>query len=195
MGLSEKIRREYERIKKEPDYEKAALFISLRQKRKRVEQIINLHAAGSFTVGLIPIPFSDGPILLANQAALFARIMVVYDMDGLSETIFALIGQIGIGKLLSQNLAQGAKYLTAQALKLVPTIGTVAGGVINGAIAASATFAFGMALSEFCYQRLKTHSKSSSITREDIESFNQTFSKSFMRHCSEDSEYGLEGIM
>lgn len=51
MDLSTRIKREYKLMKHEPDYEKAELFISLRQKRRRAEQIINLHVAGSFTVG------------------------------------------------------------------------------------------------------------------------------------------------
>jgi len=182
MNLSEKIRREYERLKQEPDYDKAARFIMLRQKRKRAEQIIHLHVAGGFCLGLSPLPFSDGPVLLANQAALFARVLHVYNIDGLKEAALSLIGQVGVGGLVSKTLARSAQYLTAQALKFVPGIGTVAGGVINGAIAASVTYAFGMAVSEFCYQRCKRHSKSSSITPDDVESFNRTFSEAFGQH-------------
>jgi len=180
MVLKTKIENEYERFMKE-ELAESGRSISLNQRRKKAEQMIRLHVAGSFTVGFFPIPFSDAPILIANQSALFARIMYIYGMDNLKDAVLSLVGQVGAGKLLSHNLANAAKYLTAQTLKFIPGIGTLAGGMINGTLAAGVTYAFGMAISGFCYQRIKNGNLI--VSKEDIEGFSQSFNEAFARYC------------
>lgn len=116
--------------------------------KKDINQKIKQHATGSFLVGFTPIPFSDAPVLLANQAAMTARILAAYNLEGSKETIMTLLKGLGVGKIVSS----GGKYVVSQILKLLPGAGTVVGGLINGTVATSITLALGYSISEIGYQ-------------------------------------------
>lgn len=117
-------------------------------KREEINKAIRQHASVSFGVGFTPIPFADGPILLANQGVMINRILKGYGLDGLFSNFESLIGTLGIGEIVSQL----GRYLVAQVLKFVPGVGTLAGGVINGSVATSITIALGLTVSEISYR-------------------------------------------
>lgn len=62
-----------------------------------------------------------------------------------------LVSSMGIGQVVSQF----ARYTIAQVLKLFPGLGTVAGGMINGAVASAITASIGLAVSEVAYLAAK----------------------------------------
>jgi uncharacterized protein (DUF697 family)/GTP-binding protein EngB required for normal cell division len=129
----------------------SAQRLSLEVKRKQVANIIKQHSASAATVGFSPIPFSDAPLLLANQYALAARIMYVYSLGGL-ESKFSTLLKTTIGSILPTL----GKYTVGQLVKFIPALGTVAGGMINAAVASSITFAFGYAISKTCEKLYET---------------------------------------
>lgn len=122
----------------------AAQRKNIRLKREEASKIIKQHSASSGFVGFTPIPFSDAPILLANQAGMVARILFIYDLQSLAGQIKDLIGGALIGSLISESGA----WLASQFIKMLPGVGTFFGGLINGTVAASMTFAIGTAISE-----------------------------------------------
>jgi len=151
-------------------------------KKSRAEKIIRLHVAGAFAVGFTPIPFSDAPILLANQAMLVDNVLGVYERDDLKELLSVLLSQIGLGLVVSQVAIRGTAYLTSQLLKVLPGIGTLAGGIINGTVAGAITYSFGEAVSSFCYHKCKAAiyaGVDADVTDEDIMSFAQVFGQVF----------------
>jgi len=122
--------------------------VNVELKRSEINKAIRQHATVSFGVGFTPIPFADGPILLANQGVMINRVLKGYGLDGLFGNFENLIGTLGVGEIVSQL----GRYLVAQVLKFVPGVGTLAGGMINGSVATSITVALGLTVSEISYR-------------------------------------------
>jgi GTP-binding protein EngB required for normal cell division/uncharacterized protein (DUF697 family) len=120
---------------------------NIKLKRIEAERIIDQHCLGAFGIGFAPIPFSDAPILLANQAGLIARILFVYDMESFASQVKDLLGGAVLGSLISESGA----WLVSQFIKMLPSIGTFVGGLITGGVASAITYAIGRAISEICF--------------------------------------------
>lgn len=121
-------------------------------KRAEASKIVNQHSTGAAIVGFTPIPFSDAPILLANQAGMIARILFIYNLESFAGIVKTLLGSTVIGTLVSES----GMWIAAQLIKFIPGLGTLAGGVINGAVAVALTYAIGTSVSELFAQFLET---------------------------------------
>ncbi|WP_264564428.1 YcjF family protein [Flavobacterium sp. N3904] len=137
--------------------------VNLEEKRKNARNIILQHTTGNAAVGFSPIPFSDAPILLASQAGMVARILYVYDLNGYGDLMPTLLKTVSIGSLIST----GGKWIVGELFKLIPGVGTVAGGLITGAVAASVTAAIGYSVSEICFTILKFAINGEEVKLED----------------------------
>lgn len=124
--------------------------------KKEVNKAIRQHAAASFAVGFTPIPFADGPLLLANQSAMIGRIMKQYGLDSDFENISVIVSALSAGTLVS-NLG---RYLVAQLTKFIPG----AGSVINGSVATAITVSLGFTVSEICYRIAKKNIRGEDVT-------------------------------
>jgi len=120
---------------------------NIKLKRKEAERIIDQHSLGAFGIGFAPIPFSDAPILLANQAGLIARILFVYDMESFASQVKDLLGGAVLGSLISES----GVWLASQFIKIFPGIGTLVGGLITATVASAITYAIGKSISEICF--------------------------------------------
>ena len=114
---------------------------SLDSKKRASQGVIAAAVAGSFGEGFAPIPFSDAALLVPTQVGMIAGITVIFGMDisksFLTSFVSATIGSAGatvLGKTIVSNL-----------LKLIPGVGTVAGGMISGTTAGLLTTALGEA--------------------------------------------------
>lgn len=164
----------------------SAQKVNLEHKREEAKKIILQHTGSAAVVGMSPIPFSDGPILLANQAGMFARILFVYDMGSLLPQLKNLIGSVGIGALISSSGA----WLVGQLLKFIPGAGTVGGALISGSVASAITSAIGLGISEICY-RLNSYVLDNDM--EGLEGFFQNieeFFKSFVIDAFKNAKSG-----
>ncbi len=126
-------------------------FHDLEIAKKEVEKSIRRHVAAAFAVGFTPIPFADGPILLANQAKMLSKVLETYQLGSLASHIQSIIAALGVGELVSQF----GRYIVAQIVKFIPGVGTVAGGMINGTVASAITISLGLTVSEMSYQAAK----------------------------------------
>ena len=120
--------------------------LELTELNEKAENAVAVATASTAMTGFVPIPFADAPLLIAQQVALMASICAIYkiniEKDGLKMLATAAIGAGGaavVGKTLATNL-----------LKVVPGIGTAAGGVISGGTAGVVTLAMGKAFIEVC---------------------------------------------
>ena len=120
--------------------------LELTELNEKAENAVAVATASTAVTGFVPIPFADAPLLIAQQVALMASICAIYkiniEKDGLKMLATAAIGAGGaavVGKTLATNL-----------LKMVPGIGTAAGGVISGGTAGVVTRAMGKAFIEVC---------------------------------------------
>jgi len=125
----------------------ASQVISLDAKRKiAIDKIVG-YAALAATAGLNPFPVSDAAILTPLQVTMSTHIIKIYGMEN-----YASISKAVIGNIIISNLG---KSLAGGLLKLVPVIGTIAGGIINAGVASLITSALGFAISEICYDSCK----------------------------------------
>lgn len=121
---------------------RAACNRDLDGKRARGHSLILKYATAAFAVGWSPIPFSDAPLLLAGQMKLIADLGYLWGLD--------LQKHVAVGGLLELALSSLGKSAAGGLLKLFPGIGTLAGGMINAAVASSLTYGLGVAINETC---------------------------------------------
>ncbi|MBF0112348.1 MAG: 50S ribosome-binding GTPase [Desulfamplus sp.] len=150
----------------------AAQKVNLQAKKKKATDIVIEHSSGSAFVGFVPIPFSDAPILLANQAGMLARIIFIYDMQSLLPTIQGLVGTFGLPTIISNT----GIWLVGEFMKLIPGIGTFTGGLISGSVASTLTLAIGLSTIEICH---KMHSLVIDGNVDKIESYINNAEKIF----------------
>lgn len=112
---------------------------SLDSKKRAAQAVVATAVAGSFGEGFAPIPFSDAALLIPTQVGMIAGITVIFGLDisksFLTSFVSATIGSAGamvLGKTIVSNL-----------LKLIPGVGTIAGGLISGTTAGLLTTALG----------------------------------------------------
>jgi len=140
MGLKELVEISSEVI---PEGKRRALAASqkasVRYKKAQAHKIVATSTTAAAVAGASPIPLSDVAILAPIQIGMIAGITSVFGMvlskGTLSTIVTSAIGVTGVsfaGRAIVSNL-----------LKLIPGIGTVAGGAISAATASALTVALG----------------------------------------------------
>lgn len=124
----------------------AAQKRNLELKKSEAGKIIKQHVATAAGVGFVPIPFSDAPILAANQFAMIARILFVYNLQSASN----LLSKPVVTSLIGLVISRSGIWMTAQLLKYWPGFGTALGGAISATVAGGITYAIGAATSTLC---------------------------------------------
>lgn len=102
--------------------------------------------ASSFGVGFTPIPFSDAVALSGIQITLIAKITNIFGFPQ-SQALFQAI--------VSGIAGSGAATLVGRAvvgnlLKIIPGVGTITGGIINGTVASTITTSLAFAYIKVC---------------------------------------------
>ncbi len=117
----------------------AAQRASIDLKRKAAHKVVAGAATAAFTAGATPIPFSDAVLLVPIQIGMLAGISATFGIElskaFLVTLISAMAGPTGATFL--------GRAVVSSLLKLVPGVGTVAGGAIAGGTAATLTTALG----------------------------------------------------
>lgn len=115
--------------------------VSLESKKKMSQAAVATAVAAAAATGASPIPFSDAALLIPVQVSMIAGITAIFGLDisksFLTAFVSSTIGTAGatvLGKTAVSNL-----------LKLIPGVGTVAGGAISGSTAGLLTAALGEA--------------------------------------------------
>lgn len=93
----------------------------------------------SFGTGFAPLPLSDAPLLITNEAAMCAHMTVIFGIT-LDEKLIAGIVTALVG--VSAATVTG-KTAVSGIMKLVPVAGTILGGIVSGMTAAALTAALG----------------------------------------------------
>lgn len=114
---------------------------SLAEKKKRAQAAIATATLAATGEGAAPIPFSDCALLIPTQLGMIASITVIFGFD---------VNKSILTAFLSSTLGAGGatllgKTVVANLVKLIPGVGSVAGGVISGATAGVLTAALGEA--------------------------------------------------
>ena len=182
-------------IQKLPDFVRDAFIsaqkVNLKEKFKRANIAIAEHVAVAFGTGFVPIPVADAPILVGNQMIMIARILYIYDLDSLEAM---LTGGAG-GGIIGQLISAFGKSIVGNILKLIPGIGTIIGGVINGSVASLLTTALGEAVNFSCYKLYKEILKGNKNIKKEMENFAnmvKKFAKDFFKNNKKAEDYEVD---
>jgi len=143
-GIDELISTSYRYI---PDSQKQSfantLSIKHRQsievkKSEAAKAIITARAAAAAT-GASPIPFSDAFLLIPIQSAMIVQISRIFGMSIDSSAVIPVVAAL-TGSTITTVLG---KTIVTGILKFIPGIGTIAGGLISGAVAQELTAGMG----------------------------------------------------
>ncbi|MFV3292570.1 GTPase family protein [Pseudomonas sp. NY11955] len=125
----------------------------LKQKKKQAEREVNMAAGLAGTAAAVPIPFSDAFALVPIQVGMLTKIGITYGMEVSTAAITTMVGSI-IGSSAATLI--GRAFVT-NALKLIPGVGSAAGGALAATTAVALTKALGAAyiavLHDFCEQK------------------------------------------
>ena len=117
----------------------AAQKVRLELKKRAAHKVVVAAAGAATAAGASPIPFSDAALLVPIQVGMLAGISATFGIE-LSKALFSTLvaamaapaGATVLGRAVVSNL-----------LKFVPGVGSVAGGVVAAAAAATLTTALG----------------------------------------------------
>lgn len=133
---------------------------SLKAKKRYAQTFITMATAAAFGEGFSPIPFSDCTLLIPTQVAMIASITTIFGLDINKSILTAFVSStIGAG-----GTTIAGRTIVSNLLKFVPTVGTLAGGVISGSTASVLTTALGEAYVLLMEAVYKGELKSSEIT-------------------------------
>ena len=110
-------------------------------KYKASLEIINTYSVAAGAAAATPIPFSDIAILLPTQIAMITHITYNYGFEVNTESITKLA--MSFAAVAAGGFA--VRYIAGNLLKLIPGLGTIAGGTFNATVAASTTKLMGNA--------------------------------------------------
>ena len=112
---------------------------NLALKKKKAQAVVGASSAAAAATGAVPIPFSDAALLVPEQISMLAGITGAFGIPMEQATMVAIlsatIGTAGT-TILGKSVVSGL-------LKLIPGVGSVAGGAISAATAAALTAALG----------------------------------------------------
>ncbi len=108
--------------------------LNLNAKEEQCEKIIETSVAWSMGAGLLPIPVADLVAVTAVQTDMVRQMAKVYELDLADAGLKTWIGALS-GSLLSK--------LGAEAVKLIPGVGPVIGGISMAIFSGASTYAIG----------------------------------------------------
>ena len=114
---------------------------SLKIKQDRAQAIVIATAAATFGEGYIPLPFSDCIALVPTQIGMVAGITAVYGLDISRSLLTGIVSSL----LGTAGTTIAGRTIVAALLKLIPGVGTAAGGTLSGTTATALTIALGEA--------------------------------------------------
>lgn len=101
-----------------------------------IDKLVNRYMMWSLGVGYVPFPVLDYVALTSMQAKMVYELSKLYEVDFTEERVKTLVGSL-VGAALPYGLA--APF--ASLIKIIPGIGTMAGGLAFGLTGAASTYA------------------------------------------------------
>jgi small GTP-binding protein len=134
---------------------------SLESKKKAAQAAVAAAVLASFGEGFAPIPFADAALLVPTQVGMIAGITVIFGLD-ISKSFLTAFVSSTIGSAGATVLG---KTVVANLLKIIPGVGTAAGGAISGTTSGLLTTALG-----FAYIQIMEMIYKGEISKDDLHS-------------------------
>ena len=116
------------------EIDKEAKLAAIEEKDAKALAIIGVGTTGATAAAASPIPFSDAAIIVPVQVTMIASLAALYGVGG--------------DQIKAQAIPFVAKmagtFIAGNALKFIPFLGSLAGGILNGTVAATITGAMGL---------------------------------------------------
>ncbi len=141
FGLTELISRTFNLIPE--DVRKAfinAQQVDIERKVESAKNWARRYVLTTFGVGFVPIPFSDASLLVPMQVALLSHITVVFGVSIDRATLLSIIAAVGG----TGTATYVGRSVVSNAIKFIPGVGTVVGGIISGTTASVITRALAL---------------------------------------------------
>jgi len=119
----------------------AAQKVDIKLKKNQSHTIVVAAAASAASIAATPIPFSDAVAIVPIQISMLAGISATFGLSFNESFLSSIVGSLVTGTgatLVGRTIVSGL-------LKFIPGIGSIAGGTIAAATAATLTSAFGEA--------------------------------------------------
>lgn len=124
-------------------------------KRKQAEKYVQIAASAAAVVGATPIPFSDAALLAPVQISMIYGISRAYGINETNDVISSVV--MSVSGVLALSFA--GRAVVSGILKLIPGIGSVAGGTISAITARQFTSVFGGLYIDFIEDQMKTNKR------------------------------------
>lgn len=162
---------------------------NMKLKRDRARYLVTLSSATAAASAATPIPFSDALVLVPNQVAMLAGITAIFGLPiekaMLTAIISSTIGTAGTTVL--------GRSVVANLLKMIPGVGSIAGGLISSSTAAALTAALGEAYIQIMVMIIKGELKVEDLgTKKGKKEISTIFSKMLKKERNEIGEPTLE---
>ena len=165
-------------------------YDELRKMRSDAQKAVAGFVATATASCAVPIPVADAVLLIGEQVTMMGTISAIYKLGLKKKTLQALV----MGALGASGASLVGKTVVSSAFKLIPGLGSVAGGVISSSTAAILTLALGNAFIELCEAV-----KKGELTEEDlagkkgVEIFKNLFNKKKQKEENADMYERPEG--
>ena len=120
---------------RQQEYDKEMRELALKRLREKAKEEAEIITHSYASIAASPLPFSDIALLLPTQVGMILHIAKAYELEMNAESAKKLI--IALGAVAGTGFAVRAALGTA--LKFIPGAGSLAGGMINGTVAAATT--------------------------------------------------------
>jgi uncharacterized protein (DUF697 family) len=117
----------------------ASQKVSLALKQKRARAVIMAATTSAALVGAVPIPFADAALLVPIQVGMLAGVSACFGLT-LDDAFFGTLISSVAGTVGATALG---RVIVGSLFKLIPGVGSAAGGVITSATAATITTTLG----------------------------------------------------
>jgi small GTP-binding protein len=143
-----------------------AQIVNIEEKVTMAKNWLSGYVSSAAITGFSPIPFSDWIAIVPIQLSMLVHIGTIFGI---------IIEKDLISNLAKYSLGTGAASIIgrvlANLLKLIPGLGTIFGGIINGAVAASITSALGIAYIKILERTMKLKLEGKIISNDEISGF------------------------
>lgn len=109
--------------------------IDIQLKEQSAKSWAKTYVSSAFGVGFTPIPIADATLLVPMQITMLGHITAIFGLSLDKSQLLSMIA--GVGGTGGATLF--GKFLVSSALKVIPGVGTITGGVISGATASVLT--------------------------------------------------------
>lgn len=122
--------------------------VDTQRKLRLANRAVIGYVSGAFAAGFTPIPFADAALLVPAQIAMIAHLTALFGLPVERSLMAAMLTAVGG----SGGATMLGRTIVAQLAKLIPGLGTVTGGMINGTTAALLTASLGFAYNQVMSQ-------------------------------------------